>query len=199
MIANKTEIPSDDKLLQEYRSTKSSTAFGLLFSRYKHLVFGVCMKYLKHGEESEDAVMEIFEKLHLDINKQEISHFKSWLYMVSKNHCLMKLRKKGLKVEFPESLPPVSNEIEEDQEEVKIKEQLLSKVETSLTLLKPEQKKCIDLFYLQDKSYKDIVIETGLSLNEVKSHIQNGKANLKKMLSNIGMFFFGFFRMGWDF
>ena len=57
-----------------------------------HLVYGVCLKYLKNRDESKDAVMQIFEKLIIEIPKQKIENFRSWLYVVTKNYCLMQLR-----------------------------------------------------------------------------------------------------------
>ncbi len=74
-----------------------SDSFGLLFERYTHLVFGVCMKYLKNTYDAEDAVMGIFEKLMTDLKNHEVRDFKNWLYRVSKNHCLMILRKSKIK------------------------------------------------------------------------------------------------------
>ena len=136
------------------------------------------MKYLKNQAEAEDAVMEIFEKLHLDLKKGEIGYFKAWLYAVARNHCLMKLRKAGLIVEFPEDLPPIAAEESDFDPE---KEASLQQLEQALPLLKAEQRTCIDLFYLQEQSYKQVAAETGFTLNEVKTHIQNGKANLKKI------------------
>ena len=184
----------DAALLNRYRSTKEVACIGELFRRYKHLVLGVCLKYLKNAHDAEDAVMEIFEKLHLDLHKADIGHFKSWLYTVARNHCLMRLRKAGLKVEFPEDLPQSHDDTEGVLDDKKIKEALYEKMEIGLDMLKPEQRMCLDLFFRQHKSYKDIMRETGLSLNEIKTHLQNGKLNLKKMLSRllvIGMLIIG--------
>lgn len=175
----------DTSLLNRYRSTAEVACVGELFRRYKHLVLGVCLKYLKNAHDSEDAVMEIFEKLHLDLKKADVGHFKSWLYTVARNHCLMKMRKAGLSVEFPETLPQNGEDTEGALDDLKVKEVMYQKLETGLELLKPEQRLCLDLFFLKDKSYKDIMRDTGLSLNEVKTHIQNGKLNLKKMLSRL--------------
>ncbi len=173
----------DAALLTRYRSTKEMACVGELFRRYKHLAFGVCLKYLKNAHDSEDAVMEIFEKLHLDLQKADIGHFKSWLYTVARNHCLMRLRKAGLTVDFPEILPQSADDTEGVLDDKKVKEALYQKLEMGLDMLKPEQRLCLDLFFQQDKSYKEIMRETGLSLNEIKTHLQNGKLNLKKMMS----------------
>jgi RNA polymerase sigma-70 factor (ECF subfamily) len=175
----------DTSLLNRYRSTAEVACVGELFRRYKHLVLGVCLKYLKNAHDSEDAVMEIFEKLHLDLKKADVGHFKSWLYTVARNHCLMKMRKAGLSVEFPETLPQNGEDTEGALDDLKLKEVMYQKLETGLEMLKPEQRLCLDLFFLKDKSYKEIMRDTGLSLNEVKTHIQNGKLNLKKMLSRL--------------
>ncbi len=174
---------SDGELLANYRTTGNVACIGELFRRYRHLVLGVCVKYLKNLNDSEDAVMEIFEKLHLDLRRVEVEQFKGWLHTVARNHCLMRLRKVGLVVHFPEVLPSIPSDSEDDDdaaEERAIKEILLQKIEKNLKKLKEEHKKCLTLFYLEDKSYKQIVQQTGYTLNEVKSFIQNGKANLKK-------------------
>jgi RNA polymerase sigma factor (sigma-70 family) len=60
--------------------------------------------------------------------------------------------------------------------------ELDDKIETlleSISALKPLQQLCIRLFYLESLSYEEVAGHTGLSAGEVKSHIQNGKRNLK--------------------
>jgi RNA polymerase sigma factor (sigma-70 family) len=170
----------DADLVQLYRKSGDVQHLGTLFKRYSGLILGVCMKYLKNHAESEDAVMEIFEKLHLDLKRVEVDYFRGWLHTVARNHCLMKLRKAGLDIEFPEDLPPIAAS-EDDDFDVE-KEASLQQLEQALPHLKAEQKWCIELFYLQEKSYKQVAVETGFTLNEVKTHIQNGKLNLKKLM-----------------
>ncbi len=175
-----TEKPilEDTDLVRLYRASDDATHLGTLFKRYSGAILGVCMKYLKNKGESEDAVMEIFEKLHLDLKRVEIDYFRGWLFMVAKNHCLMKLRKAGLNVEFPDALPHVAEVDDFDLE----KEATLQQLEQALPHLKDEQRRCIELFYFQEKSYKEVATLTGFSLNEVKTHLQNGKMNLKKVM-----------------
>jgi RNA polymerase sigma factor (sigma-70 family) len=176
---NEKTLLDDADLVQLYRKSGDVQHLGTLFKRYSAAILGICMKYLKNQAEAEDAVMEIFEKLHLDLKRVEIDYFRGWLYTVARNHCLMKLRKAGLHLEFPEELPPVA--AAEDDFDVE-KEASLQQLEQALPHLKAEQRQCIDLFYLKEKSYKEVATETGFTLNEVKTHIQNGKLNLKKIL-----------------
>ncbi|MGK6352800.1 RNA polymerase sigma factor [Parapedobacter sp. DT-150] len=169
----------DDVLLQRYRETGDLAVLGELFDAHAEMVYYVCQRYLQDSERSKDAVMQIFEDLIHKVNKQEIQRFGSWLYVLSRNHCLMQLRSDKNKqqisidefVEFPMPVHP-----EDDAEE---KEQQLTALERCMDTLPEKQKRSVDLFYLNEKCYKEIADITGYSLNEVKSYIQNGKRNLK--------------------
>ena len=143
------------------------------------LVYGVCLKYLKDREESRDAVMQIFEKLVTSLREHEVEHFKSWLYVTSRNHCLMQLRaEKGKNFEEISAHLMESDAFMHPGEEPEM-ESNLSKLEHCIEQLAAEQKHCITLFYMQQKCYKEIVQLTGFDDNKVKSYIQNGKRNLK--------------------
>ena len=180
---------SDARLIDAYVSEGNMDSFGLLFERYTHLVFGVCMKYLKNTYDAEDAVMGIFEKLMSDLKTHEVRDFKNWLYRVSKNHCLMILRKRKVKdrvdgeisqdiqQEFMEKLFGEHLPIKETDEEG-----ILISLHHAINALGEEQRRCIEMMYLDEKSYQEIAIETGYDLKKVKSYIQNGKRNLKNML-----------------
>lgn len=159
---------------------------GELYQPYMSLVFGVCLKYLKDRDESRDAVMQIFEKLVQSLRDHEVTHFKSWLYVLARNHCLMQLRSKKGKI-F-EELSPTFMEMEvslHPGEEPGL-EGNLGKLEKCIETLGNEQKLCVKLFFLQEKCYKDITTETGFDLNQVKSYIQNGKRNLKLCMERHG-------------
>jgi RNA polymerase sigma factor (sigma-70 family) len=140
------------------------------------------MKYLKNQEEAKDAVQQVFLKVITELPKYKVDYFKSWLYMVAKNHCLMKLRNKGKQpVEINERLMATPDDVEDKNKFIE-KDIALTNLATALQQLNREQQDCLTLFYLDKKSYSEIVIQTGYTLLQVKSHIQNGKRNLKIML-----------------
>ncbi|MBK6266919.1 sigma-70 family RNA polymerase sigma factor [Marivirga sp. S37H4] len=150
-----------------------------------HLVYGVCLKYFKDREQSQDAVMAIFEELIIKLPKFEIENFKSWLYVLSKNHCLMELRKQ--KRSLTDHLESSSyNHMENVQfvhhDDEALTEENLDRLNDCIAQLKIEQKQCIELFYLEKKSYQEIVETTAFDLKKVKSYIQNGKRNLKQCM-----------------
>ena len=143
-----------------------------------HLVYGVCMKYFRDEDDSKDAVMQIFEKLLLDLKKHEVQNFKGWLHTVAKNYCLMQLRKKNPETPLTDNLI-VENEIVLHRDEEQHLEERLTLMEEAIAQLNEQQKICVELFYLKEKCYKEISELTGYTMNDVKSFIQNGKRNLK--------------------
>jgi RNA polymerase sigma-70 factor, ECF subfamily len=177
---------TDDDLLKGFTATGDLEVLGLLYSGYMPLVYGVCIKYLKNREESKDAVMQIFEKLIVEIPKQKIEHFKSWLHVVTRNYCLMQLRSQKSRDErMNEWMIDSSVFMENDQDlhpidsdEAETDEALSKCIEK----LKNEQKECIRLFYYENRCYNEIAAKMGLNEKKVKSYLQNAKRNLKLCL-----------------
>ncbi|GAB2533345.1 sigma-70 family RNA polymerase sigma factor [Rufibacter soli] len=181
-LFSRSKPPNDLELIQQYKETGDLALVGQLFERYTEMVYLVCVKYLKDEEESKDATMQIFENLIPALKKHEVTNFKSWLHVMAKNHCLLQLRgqKKHETAPLDEAVLPLVEKagahypLEETDQELEL--QMLTK---SLEQLSPEQRSCVELFYLEKKSYKEIAALTGLDVSKVKSHIQNGKRNLK--------------------
>lgn len=172
----------DNELLQNFYKDHDNKWLGILLPRYTLLLLGVCMKYLKNEEDAKDCVQQIFIKIINELHKYKVDYFKSWIYMIAKNHCLTKLRDKGkLTAELNEKMTNVPDETEE-KISLTEKEVLLTKMMNAIKRLNSEQKECVSLFYLQKKSYAEIADITGFTMLQVKSHIQNGKRNLRQML-----------------
>ena len=174
---------TDQELLDNFYSDGNNQWLGALLPRYTLLLLGVCMKYLKNEEEAKDCVQHIFLKAITELPKYRVEYFKAWIYMVARNHCLMRLRARHGKipVEIKEKHLAEIYDEQNTQNHVE-KDLLLQDMEQALEQLNPEQKLCITLFYLEKRSYQEIAESTGYSLLQVKSYIQNGKRNLKIML-----------------
>lgn len=185
-MASVPEQITDQQLIQQYTQQGDKKALGKLFQRYYHMVFGVGLKYMKDSEAAKDVAMHVFEKLITDLGRHKIEYFKSWLYRVAQNACLMELRKnKSITKPLEENLAG-SMEKETELHQIKEKENLLVNMERELENLPLDQQKCIKLFYLERRTYNDICEITGYTFKQVKSFIQNGKRNLKLKLSNTG-------------
>jgi RNA polymerase sigma-70 factor (ECF subfamily) len=183
-----TNIPSkagtgdqrgDQELVTAYQSSSDLKVLALLYQRYLDLLYGVCLKYLDEPESAKDAVMDIFEELAQKLLKHEVDYFRGWVYTLAKNHCLMKLRSAGRTkvVSFDqESMQSADTAHLNDRLEEELQ---LGRLSGCIGTLPDEQKKVIELFYLQSKAYKEIETITGMQWNKVRSHVQNGRRNLK--------------------
>ncbi len=167
------------EMLAEYQRTGDLEILGELYQNYMALVYGLCLRYFKDEDQSKDAVMQIFEELVEKLRKYEVANFKSWLYTLARNYCLMVLRSNS-----KHTFVSVEDGIVEKAEIVHLniddsKEGALNSMERCMEKLPEEQRLSIDLFYLQEKCYKEVSDITGFDMNKVKSYIQNGKRNLK--------------------
>jgi len=177
---------TDEELLGIYRERQEPELVGILFRRYTHLVFANCLKHLGDAEAARDAVMGIFEGLFDSLSYTDVRHFSSWLYTVSRNYCLIELRRAkseagALHGLFLES----EGSFMENPEDLHLKEALHSDhdaLHRAMGQLGEEQRVCVGMMYLEGRSYKEIAEHTGYGINKVKSHIQNGKRNLRLML-----------------
>lgn len=176
---------TDTELIVIYKKTKNPEIIGELYKRYTIFTFGICLKYLKNKDEASEAVLDIFEDLFEKLLIHDPENFRTWLYSVAKNYCLLKFRntKNEYSIDFIDFL---RDNIIDDSEENEIqhldKEKYLTLLNKYIKELKTEQEICIKLFFIQNKSYKEIEEITGYSYNNVKSYIQNGKQNLKNLL-----------------
>lgn len=183
---------TDEELLKDFIETGNLEVLGELYSGYMHLVYGVCLKYLKDRDESMDAVMQIFEKLVVELPRHKIENFRSWLHVVTKNYCLMYLRsKKSHEERFQEWMTDSTIFMENDTVLHPIDDDncdLDSALADCIERLKAEQKNCINQFYYENRCYNEIATNLGLTEMKVKSHLQNAKRNLKICLEekNVG-------------
>jgi len=177
---------TDIELVKKYQDSGDKAAFEELFKRYCHLIYGTCLSYFSREEESRDAVLEIFELVYSRLKTHRVSHFKNWLYTITKNYCLYNLRKNKNKalanLKNIHILKNIFMEFEDVDTLIGSQSDIDFKLHAALNQLNDAQRQCITLFYFEKKSYGDIAKATGFEVKKVKSYIQNGKRNLKNIL-----------------
>lgn len=175
---NKINALTDDELLLQLVESRDIQYLGVLFKRFIPKVYGTCLKYLSNTEQAQDAVMDIYQTVQAKFFDQDIQNFSAWLYVVSRNHCLLQLRKHKTEnfVNFDEAL--MENMQFEHLLDTEVDDAKIEALNFCMQTLGVEQKQSIQLFYYDEKSYADIVEFTGFALNKVKSYIQNAKRNL---------------------
>ncbi|ANH81395.1 RNA polymerase subunit sigma-70 [Niabella ginsenosidivorans] len=173
---------SDSELLDRFKHQEDEEALASLYLRYSDLLYGVCLKYLQEPEDARDAVMNIYQELREKLPRHEIQHFKSWVYVLAKNHCLMILRAAKKHVTVHLDAQVVQSGEFSHLDSIIEQEETFKKLEKCIQSLPGEQEKAIRLFYYESKCYNEIAESTGLDWNKVRSLIQNGRRNLKNCM-----------------
>jgi RNA polymerase sigma-70 factor (ECF subfamily) len=181
--SQQTSSLSDTELVGLYKQSGDIGILSELYQRYMETVYAVCLKYLKEPETARDAVMSIFEELIVKLKIHEVSYFRGWIYAVAKNHCLMQLRSEK---QMPLDANPDFMQLEGilHPDGVFEKEENLNQLTRCIDGLSSDQKQSVQLFYLQEKSYKEIAVLTHSDWNKVRSLIQNARRNLKNCMEN---------------
>lgn len=173
---------SDAELIARYRASEDLQCIGELYERYAQLIYAVCMKYLKDDDAGKDAVGKIFEKLITDLKRFDVQKLSAWLHRIAYNYCMTQLESNKRHVALPDQLVIADDITELTTYDTISDEQLLAAVKH----LEEHQRKCIELFYFEEMTYLDIAAKTGFTILQVKSYLQNGKRNLKKILTANG-------------
>lgn len=172
---------SDEEIISLYKEKKWNSCIDELYQRYSHMVFGVCLKYVKQTENAEDLTLSLFASLTDKLLHHQVQHFKSWLYVSARNSSLMFLRANKMNTELKDD-DVLYDDSEQRLDEKLEKDELIESLIMVFEGLKQEQRICVQLFYLQKKSYEEVAKITNYSIKEVKSHLQNGRRNLKLLL-----------------
>ncbi len=179
---------SDEELVERYSKHRDKQAFGVLYKRYAHLVYGSALKYMKDEETANDMVAQVFEKLYRKLPEVNVQNFKSYVYGSVRNECIARLRKikserqKKDNYSLDENIAGTFMENEGMLRLVENTESLEEKVADAMATLNDEQRQCVTLFFFEKKSYKEITEMTPFDLKQVKSYLQNGKRNLRNAL-----------------
>ena len=189
---------SDEELIEKFLDSGDPHAFSQLFEKYKYHVFGICLGYTKNEEICKDLTMMVFEKLLRRENLNSVAQFKNWLLTVTKNTCLDYLRSRKryqariAKVYEDQTISWYVNESpinfqRGEAEKANDSSKLIQKEElnTAIDQLSATQRECMCLFYFDRKSYKEIQSITGYPISTIKSNLQNGRRNLKKLLERM--------------
>lgn len=171
---------TDEELIKDISIYSHKQIVAEFYNRYGYMVFGVCLKYFKNKEDAEDKTIEVFSILEAKLKNNTIHHFRPWLHSLTRNECLMELRKRKAKKNSN-----IEIEVSENDEEIEIRlenEKWLHLLPDLTTQLNELQGTCIDLFYFKNQSYQVISEALSIPIKEVKSHLQNGKRNLRNKI-----------------
>ncbi|MEO1435281.1 MAG: sigma-70 family RNA polymerase sigma factor [Bacteroidota bacterium] len=181
------EFWTDEQLISDFQHSNNPACLAELYQRYQLLILGISYQVLEDASESEDLLNEVFIKLiH---HKQPIRHFRNWVYTATKHLAIDKKRKR---THYREAIQKASQVHEQQPNPLSDapsdgalspgRERQLKQIKIALHDLPIAQRQCLELFFLQEKTYKEIQTLTGMPLKTIKSHLQNGKRRLRLSL-----------------
>lgn len=180
---------SDEALLERFYKKMDRLLIDRLLDRYVDKIHGNCLRLLKSPTVAEDATMEILVKVNEELRKQpNIKKFKDWLFILTRNHCYRILKKKTRFREISTDWDDISDgllvNLLADDTLYNRKQSLIKALHQSLDTLEPVRKECLIAFYWNGMSYQEIADDLNISSNTVRTAIQSGKRNLKRLMSS---------------
>ena len=171
------------------------TASAELYEKMYDKLYFFAYKNVHNKEDAEDIVQEAFVKA-LESLKDLISSecFISWIYSVTYNLCIDKLRGGGHTVRFDND-DDRDNAIENSSfnEPVMVPEDYLQNEEIKRQIkdvidgLRPDLRSVIILFYYDQMSMAEVAEAMGISENSVKTKLFSARKRIKAKLRVLGM------------
>ena len=179
--------PPDAELLAAFKTSGDATDLLPLYERHAELIYALALRYLGTPQRAEDAGMEVWSLLLEKLPHHEVTNFRSWLQTTVRNHCLMQLRreKRDPLRQTTDELVQSDRLLHPGYDGAGQPDPDLRPLHRCLKQLRAEQARCIRLFYLREgESYRSIAERLQLTVGQVRSHIQNGRRNLKICLES---------------
>ncbi|MFK7932659.1 MAG: RNA polymerase sigma factor [Saprospiraceae bacterium] len=193
MALNRQNIEqlSDEELIHRFQRDGHRIYVSMLYRRYEHLVYGNALKYFTDHNDRKDVVGEVFEKVMRKLPDTAVKSFPNWLFIMTRNICISRLRKHSPEYSSSDNWEEVEKKSDNFMENAAVarlmneqnSNQQLELLREAVAELNEEQRKCVQLFFLEEKSYREITEITAFSIKKVKSMLQNGKRNLRIQLN----------------
>ena len=161
--------------------------FNRIFDEYADTIYNHAFRMLGNRQDAEEAAQDAFLKIHRGLDGYRgDSKLSTWIYRITTNVCLSRLRKKTLPTDsldgaveekgtqFASTAPPPDLGMEDDE----LRKQLI----TLVGRLAPQYLQMVTLFYFEDLSYEEIADITGVPSGTIGSAIHRAKQQLRNML-----------------
>ena len=180
--------PTDEELVRKSKEG-DERAFGELISRYESKVYSLALKMVRNPEDAEDVLQDTFLRAYRGIKSfQGASTFSTWIYRITANSALMRLRKK--------QLPTVSIE-DADERETPVNiadwtpgpvEQLLNRelqqvMDEAIEALPPEFRQVFVLRDIEEMSNAEVADVLDLSVAAVKSRLHRARLKVRNRIA----------------
>ncbi len=178
-MASRAPTQVDEELARRFHETGDKECFAELFVRHREKVYFACRRFFSDGSVAEDATQMTFLRAYRNPDSFHGGCFSAWLMRIAKNICIDEWRKRQesvvVEMEMADLPDPITLELSFDDR------CLAEAVPPEINSLVPAQRQCLEL-KIDGYSYEETAARTGLPVDAVKSHLQNGRRMLWKRL-----------------
>ncbi len=153
-------------------------AYSFLVDAYKGMVYTIAFRLLKNSQDAEELAQDTFVKAFNSLKNFKFeSKFSTWLYRITYNGAISKLRKKQVEVYDIDDVKLPETEIVSTHNAINELNRIEQKkyINEALENLKEEDAFIISLYYLQESSIEEISEVTELSISNVKVKLHRAR------------------------
>ncbi len=166
----------DEEIVRRFQETGNNDCFAELFARHRKRVFLACRGFFTDSAAAEDATQETFLRTYQSMRSFQGGNFAGWLMRIAKNVCIDLWRKRRPEVGIEDELPLAGTAVIAMDRTPDL-HLIVDEVWREMTSLPPDQRRCLEM-KVQGYSYEETAVRTGLSVDAVKSNLQNGRRML---------------------
>lgn len=170
-------------------SLEQPALFKILVDRYREAFIRKALGILRQREEAEDIVQETFVKIYFNgkkFTKYDGIEFKSWAYKILMNTAISRYRKISKKWQA-ESADPLDLETAIERnfstEDLVLEGENKSMVADLISRLPRPLARLVSLYYIEDKPYKEIAKQEGITIAALKMKLFRAKKLLKNSIN----------------
>lgn len=165
----------DEEIVRRFQAAGDRECFTELFLRHRRKVYFACRGFFGNGAAAEDATQETFLRVYRNPGGFQGGDFSAWLMRIARNVCIDEWRKGRVETEIDAGLTEMPDARTQDAS-VEAR-WMADRVRQEMRSLSPEQRQCLEM-KIEGYSYDETARSTGLSVEAVKSHLQNGRRML---------------------
>jgi RNA polymerase sigma-70 factor (ECF subfamily) len=169
---------SDEEVVRRFQETRDGAWFGELFKRYRKKVYFACKRFFPDSGAAEDATQETFLRVYGKIQQFSGGDFGAWLMRIAKNICIDQWRKDQCQAQVMQSEIGDGGAVEGTVDALACDlHHAAERVCQEMKMLPREQRRCLEM-KIEGYSYEETASRMGLTIEAVKSHLQNGRRML---------------------
>ena len=188
--STKSRFQESDRTLIQQIGAGDQKAFGILYDRYKTLVFSLAVKIAGNHETAEDITIDVFTQIWEKAEKYhpEKGLVKGWIASIARYRSIDTLRRRKVRSDINrpqwsdiqlEKLP--SND---DTGEALELAETRKMVSNSIAILPVDQQEVLAMAYFKGYTHRQIAEALNEPLGTVKTRIRLGLQKLRQMFKN---------------